>query len=93
MNDKINKEDLQKKIRSTIIQDHKYCLDKCFEIIKTKDKQLKRKDITIFLLILLLGGAFIIHEIGYYKTPPIKNNLHLSESNNNNIGFNEEGVE
>lgn len=90
MNEGIDEQDLQKKIDSTIIQDHKYCLDRCTEIIKEKDRQIKRKDITIIILGLLLGLTFLIFIAGYIKTPPIKtqNNVQLTDSDGNNIGVN-----
>ena len=92
MNEGIDEQDLQKKIDSTIIQDHKYCLDRCTEIIRTKDKQLRRKDIIIIILILALGGTFMLFMYGYIHTPTIKtqNNVQLTESDGNNIGVNDD---
>ena len=92
MNEGIDEQDLQKKIDSTIIQDHKYCLDRCTEIIRTKDKQLRRKDIIIIILILALGGTFMLFMYGYIHTPPIKtqNNVQLTESDGNTVGINDD---
>lgn len=87
MNDENKGFDIKKSIESTILNDHKYCLKKCDEIIKEKDKQLKRKDIIIIILCLLLGIAFCIHEWGYFKTPAIKNQIQVTDSNGNKIGY------
>ena len=90
MNEGIDEQDLQKKIDSTIIQDHKYCLDRCTEIIRTKDKQLRRKDIIIIILILALSGAFLFHLWGYFTYSPVKNQIQLTGSDGNNIGINDD---
>ena len=91
MNDEEKEMDIKKHIESTILSDHKYCLEKCDEIIKEKDKQLRRKDIIIIILSLLLGIAFCIHQWGYFKTPAIKNQVQLIDSDGNKIGYIERG--
>lgn len=79
--------DVEDKIELLIVQDHKYTLDKMDEILKTKDEQLKRKDRIITLLIIILAIIFFVFLIGYYTSPPIKNQSVITDSEGNEVKF------